>query len=1005
MPEQGGGKKTPFIGPSEMHVRVSAHDWAATPVGPVETWPQSLKSTVKTLLSSRYPMILLWGAELIQIYNEAYIGLIGDKHPGALGRSIRETQSESWEVIGPMIHEVISTGIPNWVPAQMLPLERAGYREESYFSLSYSAVDDDEGRIAGMLCVCSEVTQQVLGERRTRLLRDLAIKAGETQSVEKTCLDIEATMASHSFDVPFALLYLREPDGKTLALAAGIGLQRGAHAAPTVARPDSEDGVMWPLGPALRGKTVLVERLEQGLALTGGPWKDAAHSALVMPIASAEPGATLGVLVAGISPNRELDEGYRSFYELFAGQVSVALRNARSYEDERKRAEALAELDRAKTAFFSNVSHEFRTPLTLMLGPLEDALSDMNAPLPPSQRERLALVLRNGNRLFKLVNTLLDYSRLEAGRAKAKFQPVDLSSLTTQLVNHFESAARRAGLTLTVECPPLSEPVWVDIEAWQKVVFNLLSNALKYTFSGGVSVSLREQESQVLLRVHDTGTGISPEELPHIFERFHRVEGARARSHEGSGIGLALVKELVGLHKGRVDVDSEGDRGSVFTISLPLGHGHLPADQRAVPGAQAAEAETARADSYVQEVLGWLRQEDETPSLQGDLKSVHGESTQRLGRVLVADDNADLRDYLTRTLSPLFEVEAVADGQAALEAVRVRAPDLVVTDVMMPRLGGFGLLRALREAPETRALPVVMLSARAGEEAAIEGMEAGADDYLAKPFSARELLARVRTALELSRMRRNLARQEALAEGLREAVRARDAFLSVAGHELKTPLAVFRLQLELLERGLSPESHARLAERFGTAARQVGQLSSLVEGLLVVSELAAGRLELRRSEVNLSALVQEVAAGMNAEFARVGCSVTLRVEPEVVAPCDGPRIAHVLASLLRQAMRGSPACPLEVSLLKEGAAARLSVTGHGRDLSPEDRARIFGDFERAVPTQHYSTGLEVWIARQVVQAHAGVFEVTDTPGGGATFHVLLPLLALGSGVASGGQRR
>jgi signal transduction histidine kinase len=540
----------------EMHQRISSLDWSATPVGAVQMWPQSLRATIKTLLASRYPMILLWGPDLIQIYNEAYIGLIGDKHPGALGRSIRETQAESWEVIGPMIADVMSTGVPNWVPAQRLPLERAGYREESYFSLSYSAVEDDQGVITGMLCVCSEVTQQVLGERRTRLLRDLALKSGETRTVDATCRQIAETMAAHSLDVPFARLFLRERDG-------GFGATPAAAA--------------WPLARAAAGTTVLVEDVDRRMALTGGPWNDVVRTALAMAIPSAERGVSLGVLVAGVSPNRALDEAYTSFYDLLVGQVSIAVRNARAYEDERRRAEALAELDRAKTAFFSNVSHELRTPLTLMLGPLEDLLA--SGKVSDEARSEIELVHRNAGRLLRLVNTLLDFSRIEAGRIEASFEPTELGAQTTDLASSFRSAVERAGLTLTVECAKLAEPVFVDRDMWEKIVLNLLSNALKFTFEGGITVRLRQAERRAVLEVIDTGTGIPSAELPDIFKRFHQVRTARSRTHEGTGIGLSLVHELVKLHGGEVRVASTEGKGTAFTLSLPLGRAHLP-DER-----------------------------------------------------------------------------------------------------------------------------------------------------------------------------------------------------------------------------------------------------------------------------------------------------------------------------------------------------------------------------------------------------------------------------------------
>lgn len=341
-----------------MHRRLDEFDWARTSVGPRQAWPQSLSSTIKTLLGSRYPMFLLWGPDLVQIYNEAYIKLIGAKHPAALGRSIRETQAESWAIIGPMIHEVMTEGVPNWVPAQCLPLERSGYREESYFSLSYSAVDDDRGEIAGMLCVCSEVTEQVLGERRLELLRDLGIHAGETESVSSSCRSIASVLGNHPLDVPFALVYLPDSSRQALVLASSSRRTAGPPPLPLRVELEQASPQVQPLLRALAGETLEFELEASEPPLPGGPWSEATRHALAIPLRDSQHAPAFGVLVAGRSPNRALDENYASFYELLGSQVSLALRNARAYEDERKRAEALQELDRAKTAFFSHLEME-----------------------------------------------------------------------------------------------------------------------------------------------------------------------------------------------------------------------------------------------------------------------------------------------------------------------------------------------------------------------------------------------------------------------------------------------------------------------------------------------------------------------------------------------------------------------------------------------------------------------------------------------------------------------
>ncbi|MEV1108402.1 ATP-binding protein [Micromonospora sp. NPDC049751] len=726
-------------------------DWADTPLGAVSDWPQSLRSAVRMVLSSRYPMLLLWGDRLSQLYNDAYSALIGDKHPGALGDDVRVTLAEGWDVLAPLIEQAMATGVASWVPALQLLLERAGYREEAYFSVSHAPARDDDGRTVGVLTVCSEVTEQVVGERRLRLLRDLSLRGdGRTVDVDATCARLIDAIGGHPLDVPFAAIYLR--DGGTLRrIAHAGGGPRDATitgSLPTVVdlADPGPTARAWGLPDAAAGRPTDVTGLDERLSLPAGPWGDPARAALALPLPAGADDQPLGVLLVGVSPNRSLDEAYRSFYQLLTQQVSTAVRNAQEYERERRRAETLAELDRVKTTFFTNVSHEFRTPLTLMLGPLADALADTAAPLTPPQRERVETAWRSATRLLTLVNSLLTFSSLEAGRACSDAHEVDLPALTAELASVFRAAVERAGLTLDVDCPPLPHPVTVDPVNWERVVTNLLSNALKYTFIGGIRVAVDADHDEVRLTVADTGIGIAEAELPKLFERFHRVQGARSRSHEGTGIGLALVNELARLEGGEVRVTSQVGVGTTFTVALPWS-----AARRAAATGPSPEGRGDAARAAVQEATGWLTD----PA--GDVAepaTAPGPAADELAgaRILLADDNSDMRAYLSRLLAAQgWRVRSVTDGRQALDAIHRDPPDLVLTDVMMPVLDGFDLVRRLRADPATRSLPVLVLSARAGEEASVAGLSLGADDYLVKPFAAAELIARIRTAIRRSR--------------------------------------------------------------------------------------------------------------------------------------------------------------------------------------------------------------------------------------------------------------
>ncbi|MBZ4331206.1 ATP-binding protein [Corallococcus sp. AS-1-12] len=655
--------------------------------------------------------------------------------------------------------------------------------------------------------------------------------------------------------------------------------------------------------------------------------------------------------------------------------------------------EQLGELDRLKSEFFANVSHEFRTPLTLMLGPTEDLLAGRAGPLSDEVRKEMERVHRNAGRLLKLVNALLDLSKLEAGPKEERFAPTDLAALTKDAASSFRSAMERAGLKLTVDCPPLSQPVYVAPDLWEQIVLNLVSNAFKFTLQGGVTLRLREHGQRVSLEVEDTGSGIPAHELPRLFERFHRVSGSPSRTVEGSGIGLALVQEFARLHGGSVSASSTEGEGSTFRVELPLGHAHLPPERirtTARPRSAAREATSA----YVEEALLWsnAKPKDRTQSSHHHHPaSADGHALPR-ARILLVDDNRDMRDYIQRVLSPEYDVEVATDGQKGLEAALARPPDLVLSDVMMPKLDGMGLLKALRAAPTTRELPILLLSAKAGEEATVQGLTSGADDYLVKPFSAGELLARIASNLKLARMRGEMANERARAENLAEALRARDDFLSVAAHELRTPLAAFQLHLELVERGLGRDAPPKAVERLRHARSFIRRLAMLVDVLMDVSQITSGRLKLTRTDVDLGDLLVEVTRFAEEEARRDGTPLTVDVKGPVTGTFDPSRISQVVHNLVANALKFGRGRPVDVSLQPDGEVVRLSVVDHGIGIKPEDRERIFERFERAVSTHHYGgLGLGLWVSRQVVEAHQGRIDVEDTPGGGTTFRVTLPL--------------
>lgn len=759
------GAATVFSADTEVGFDLAQVDWEGTPLGSPHQWPQSLQTAVGILLSTRFSMWMAWGPDLTFFCNAAYRrDTLGRKYPWALGRPAREVWAEIWDDIGPRIDRVLSTGEATWDSELLLFLERSGYQEETYHTFSYSPLRDEDNQIVGMLCVVSEDTQQVIGERRMATLRDLGSDPSVVRSEEESLAFADRQLGQNLRDLPFTLTYLLDDSGDA-RLTGSSGIGPGHPAAPSLI-PAGENRP-WPVAEAAHGDTLSVV-LDGFPNLPTGDWRDPPAEALLVPLLLQQGGTPRGFLVAALNRYRPLDDAYRDFVTLVAGHIASGIGSARSFRDQQRRAEELAELDRAKTTFFSNISHEFRTPLTLILDPVDQLRGRIELDEPT--RQELETVWRNGLRLTKLVNSLLDFSRFEAGRTQAHFVPVDVATFTAELASVFRSAVERAGLGFVVDCPPLDDVVLIDRDMWEKVILNLLSNALKFTFEGGISVGVRGENGEAVVTVADTGIGVAAAEIPRLFERFHRIENVRSRSNEGSGIGLALVKELVEVHRGSIAADSTDGVGTTFTIRLPFATANLPAAQ--VATADAGRLSSATAEPYVQEALRWIpaetREWAEESGNPGEDAS--GTGTRKPIRALIADDNADMRDYLVRLLSnDGYEVDAVTDGLQALDAVRTTLPDIVVSDVMMPQLDGLGLVAALRSDPRTVAIPVLLLSARAGQEASIGGLQAGADDYLTKPFAAAELLARVRANVGLARMRSHHARwRTALVDSLQE---------------------------------------------------------------------------------------------------------------------------------------------------------------------------------------------------------------------------------------------
>ncbi len=740
-----------LAGGGEMGERIRAFNWAGTPLGPVHTWPQSLRTCVRIMLTSRQPMWIGWGPQLIKLYNDAYKEIVRGKHPWALGTPASQVWKDIWETAGPIARKAMEQNEGSYFESQLLIMHRNGYPEETYYTYSYTPIPGDEGRTEGIFCANTDDTDRIIGDRQLKTLSLLGAHLAECTTNQEVIDRMFKALDCNPHDITFSAFYTIAGDQASLARTSLPALAN--HTLPENISLSSGNKLPNLMRDGLLSRKP--QQLEQPESIIGplptGAWKLPPPQAILLPIQQAGATEPYGILIVGQNPHRLYDDKYSSFLSLLADQVTSSFANVHALEEERKRTAALAEIDRAKTTFFSNISHEFRTPLTLLMGPMEEILRDPTT--LPHNRERVALAHRNALRMQKLVNTLLEFSRIEAGRIEGRFTRVDIGLITAELAGTFRSAIEKAGMSLEVSIEPIEAAVYVDLDMWERIILNLISNAFKYSNDGKIIVAVKAVNGNVQVSVTDQGIGIEADQLDKIFDRFYRVENTGGRSQEGTGIGLAMVKELVRLHQGNIQVWSEKDKGSTFTVYIPAGKQHLHPDRITEAPVNRLSQHSA---AFVEEAGKWNHEEIMTAqplSAQPAKSPVHNLQLTP-PKVLLADDNADMREYVQRLLCDQFQVITANDGEDAWHKIIQHQPDLIVSDIMMPRLDGLGLLKKIRSFTHTRSIPVIFLSARAGEEAKIEGMQTGADDYLVKPFSARELVAKVEAHIRMAESRR-----------------------------------------------------------------------------------------------------------------------------------------------------------------------------------------------------------------------------------------------------------
>lgn len=1000
-------KKLEFLaGGGEMGERIRQFDWEKTKLGIPERWPQSLKTCVRIMLSSKQPIWIGWGDELIKFYNDAYIDIVRGKHPVALGQPASVVWKDIWKDIEPLLSRAMKKDEGTYVESQLLIMERSGFPEETYYTFSYTPVLGADGFPSGIICYNTADTDRIINERALRTMQLLDTVA-QKKNEQEVYAQATKALAGNPQDFPFSMVYKVKMDGSSAEIVACSGFEE----APVSGLIDLTNPEL-----AAPGITTAIQENHIVESVVDGQWKEIPKGAwdiaprifVDIPIKSANRQFPLAVLTVGLNPYRKFDDAYRNFIQLIADQIALGVNNTLAYEEERKRAEALEALDKAKTLFFTNISHEFRTPLMLILGPLEELLNKPAGNLNNAERQSIEVTHRNALRLLKLVNSLLDFSRIESGRHQGNFVSTDLATYTRNLAANFRSVIESADLQYNVEVDDHLPPVYMDRQMWEKIVFNLLSNAFKFTLEGTITVRLFANGDHAVLTVTDTGVGIPENELPHMFERFHRIQSTAGRTYEGTGIGLSLIKELILLHNGNIEVESVAGEGSCFTVSIPFGTKHLSHTQILEDDGGLANAGS---NVYVQEAAALVDMQSLLPD--GGSPEIEAGSGEANELVLIVDDNTDMRQHIESLVSTRYETITATNGLDALDKIQKYKPTLVLSDIMMPEIDGIELLRRVKANPETSQLPVILITARAGEESKIEGYEIGADDYLVKPFSSNEMLARITSQIKIQRARKRIEESQKLfTEELEQQVQQRtkdlllankelESFNYIASHDLQEPLRKIQTFIHLIQKNKADENAADMYYRKISSSAQ--RMSELIQSVLTYSRLA------KTGDDHTAVDLNEIVANIEIDFE------LLIAEKQAVILCEnlpviranGFQINQLFSNLISNSIKFStekPVITIKAEIVEGADVVAYAAINHdqlfhhitfsdnGIGFEQEFSEKIFSLFQRLHGKHEYSgTGIGLSIVKKIVEQHGGYISAHSSPGNGAVFNIWLPV--------------
>jgi signal transduction histidine kinase/ActR/RegA family two-component response regulator len=713
---------------SDTTARLLATDWAKTPLGPMDRWPPSLRLAVDICLSSRFPMFVWWGSELINIYNDSYSPMLGLRHPRAFGRPARESWEDIWSVIGPQVDMVMNKGNATWNERVLLVMERKGYTEETYFTWSYSPIRDETGKVGGLFCACKEETDVIFAERE----RDLLLAQAQT---ERARLELIATGAP----LPEVLSSIvrsvetQSTDGLICSILvlddAGERLLHGAAPGLPDAYNEAIHGVA--IGPAVGscGTAAFQRRPVFVTDIASDPlWVDYRDLAAVhglaaccsTPIMSSDD-SVLGTVAlyyrtprAPSAHDNELIHSATHLAGIVLEKERVDRRLRQSLEAEQAARGEAERASRMKDEFLATLSHELRTPLNAILG--WTRILRLKPGISADLIQGVDVIERNARAQATIIQDLLDMSAIISGKVRLNVQPMDVARLVESALDTAMPAAQAKQIRLEAMLEDGRGLIMVSGDAGrlQQVLWNVLSNAVKFTpREGRIVVALERADGHAQIRVTDSGQGISDDFLPYVFDRFRQADASTTRRHGGLGLGLAIVKQLVELHGGTVAVASEGlGRGATFTVALPL----LAGTEEPVAEREASAALSAEPDP----VTGL--------------------------RVLVVDDDLDAREVVKRLLEERRSVVSTAgSAEEAMRLLREKRFDVLVSDIGMPDEDGLSLLGRVRAlgAMAGGDLPAVALTAYARPEDREKAMRAGFQLHVAKPIDPAELFTLV----------------------------------------------------------------------------------------------------------------------------------------------------------------------------------------------------------------------------------------------------------------------